>query len=107
MSNRGVASTGGTPSRLSVGRGVGSGWNTPTPGNTWNTEGTPSYTASSLSGGTSLGGSGPFAGVGQSSLDDVCDVCVGPMFGCFSLFLFTLVKPLMKLSFICYLYQVK
>ena len=80
ISNRGTGSTGGTPSRLSVGRGGGSGWNTPTPANTWNTEGTPSYTASSLSGAGSLGESGPSAGVGQSSLDDVCDVCVGPMF---------------------------
>jgi hypothetical protein len=66
-----------------VGRGAGSGWNTPTPANTWNTEGTPSYTASSLSGGASLGETGPSAGVGQSSLDDVCDVCVGLMFVCF------------------------
>jgi len=73
ISNRGTGSTGGTPSRLSVGRGAGSGWNTPTPANTWNTEGTPSYTASSLSGAASLGESGPSAGVGQSSLDDVCD----------------------------------
>ena len=63
-----------------MGRGAGSGWNTPTPANTWNTEGTPSYTASSLSGAASLGETGPSAGVGQSSLDDVCDVCVGPMF---------------------------
>lgn len=37
----------GTPSRLSVGAGS-CGWNTPTP--TW-TEGTPSYTESSYSGG--------------------------------------------------------
>ena len=80
MSNRGAASIIGTPSRLSVGRGSGSGWNTPTAGNTWNTEGTPSYTASSLSGGASMGESGPSAGVGQSSLDDVCDVCVSPLF---------------------------
>lgn len=67
MSNRGAGSTGGTPSRLSAGRGAGSGWNTPTPGNTWNTEGTPSYTASSLSGGASLGETGPSAGVGNPS----------------------------------------
>jgi len=73
MSNKGAASIIGTPSRLSVGRGSGSGWNTPTAGNTWNTEGTPSYTASSLSGGASMGDTGPSAGVGQSSLDDVCD----------------------------------
>ena len=80
MSNKGAASIIGTPSRLSVGRGSGSGWNTPTAGNTWNTEGTPSYTASSLSGGASMGDTGPSAGVGQSSLDDVCDVCVSPLF---------------------------
>ena len=91
ISNRGTGSTGGTPSRLSVGRGAGSGWNTPTPANTWNTEGTPSYTASSLSGAASLGESGPSAGVGQSSLDDVCDVCVGPMF--VFLISFTFLKP--------------
>ena len=92
ISNRGTGSIGGTPSRLSVGRGAGSGWNTPTPANTWNTEGTPSYTASSLSGAASLGESGPSAGVGQSSLDDVCDVCVGPMFVYFS-FSFTFLIP--------------
>ena len=81
-------STGGTPSRIPSGRGMGSGWNSPTPANTWNTEGTPSYTTSSLSGAASLGGGvvGPSAGVGQSSLDDVCDVCVGPMLVCFHLF---------------------
>ena len=57
----------GTPSHLSV--GGSSGWNTPTP--TW-TEGTPSYTESSKSGMESGVG-----GLGQSSLDDVCDVCFG------------------------------
>ena len=92
ISYRGAGSTGGTPSRLSVGRGAGSGWNTPTPGNTWNTEGTPSYTASSLSGAASLGETGPSAAVGQSSLDDVCDVCVGPMFVSYSSFFFTFLK---------------
>ena len=107
MYNRGAGSTGGTPSKLSAGRNQGSGWNAPTLGNTWNTEGTPSYTASSLTGGFSLGGAGSSAGVGQSSLDDVCDVCGGPMFVCFFLVPFTLIKPLIEISFTCSLYQLK
>ena len=66
----------GTPSRLSI----GSGWAS-TPGHTWatHTEGTPSYTPSSLSRDSSLsvGGSGRASAhaAGQSSFDDVCDVC--------------------------------
>jgi len=62
MGDVGTADYHGTPSHLSV--GGSSGWNTPTP--TW-TEGTPSYTESSKSG---------LEGLGQSSLDDVCDVCL-------------------------------
>ena len=73
----GLASDHGTPSRLSVGS---SGWNTPTP-NTW-TEGTPSYTPSSLSHVSSLGvNTAGDVGVGASSLDDVCDVCLSDVWG--------------------------
>ena len=64
MSEVGSLDHHGTPSHLSVGGGS-SGWNTPTP--TW-TEGTPSFTESSKSGLEA-------GGLGQSSLDDVCDVC--------------------------------
>ena len=65
----------GTPSHLSV--GGSSGWTTPTP--TW-TEGTPSFTESSKSG---------LEGLGQSSLDDVCDVCLLGLSGFVFIFVFS------------------
>jgi len=73
--HQGQATRDGTPSRLSI----GSGWAS-TPGHTWATEGTPSYTPSSLSRDSSLsvgGGSSHLhhhhPSAGQSSFDDVCD----------------------------------
>ena len=102
MSNKGTSSFGGTPSRLSAERGGGSGWNTPSSLNTWNTEATPSYTASSLSGPGSLGTgvAGPAAGAGQSSLDDVCDVCVCPLLVCFCSYLLIFTTPIKIVLFL-------
>ena len=74
-----------SPARLSAGGGVHSGWNTPT-SSAW-TEGTPSYTESSMSSHGGGGGVGA-TGVGQSSLDDLCDVCfVCRVVATFTLFL--------------------
>ena len=85
----------GTPSHLSV--GGSSGWNTPTP--TW-TEGTPSFTESTKSG-LDLAG-----GVGQSSLDDLCDVCFGPRDDV-TLFYFVLTRVILTHVLFCLLFSHK